>query len=217
MVSGAEAHIPSASSSPRLCPLRFSALRTGGAGEHPCRALSPVSLASEKPGRRRQSPSRGKERPAASGLRKNRRPNPRASVPCLSLIRHLAPPSPEGRQTARRGRETGVLYGLMGPGDICGDAAACVRNRSSTRAGAAKGTLKRKRLLPSRFKVGKLTFSTRLFTAASVSPSLQRPPHRGCRGTPLPRSFPGFSRARETGPPEAIPIAGPAGERLAKG
>ena len=95
-------------------------------------------------GRRRQS--RGKERPAASGLRKDRRPNPRASVPCLSLIRRFAPPSPEGRQTARRGR------------------------------GRRK----------------------------------------------MPRAFPGFSRARETGPPEAIPIGGgkkerPAGERLAKG
>ena len=52
-------------------------------------------------------------------------------------------------------------------------------------------TLKSKRLLPSRFEVGKLTFRTRLFTAASESPSLQRPAHRGCRGTSLPRSFPG--------------------------
>ena len=39
--------------------------------------------------------------------------------------------------------------------------------------------------------------------ATPMPPSLQRPLHRGCRGTPLPRSFPGFSRARETGPPEA--------------
>ena len=53
-VSGTEAHIPTASSPPRLCPLRFSARRTGGAGERPCRALSPVSPAQEKPGRRRQ-------------------------------------------------------------------------------------------------------------------------------------------------------------------
>ena len=64
-------------------------------------------------------------------------------------------------------------------------------------------TLKSKRLLPSRFKVGKLTFSIRLFPATPLSPSLQRPGHRGCRGTPLPRSFPGFSRVREIGPPEA--------------
>ena len=73
-------------------------------------------------------------------------------------------------------------------------------------------TLKSKRLLPSRFKVGKLTFRTRFSPAAPLPPSPQRPPHRGCRGTPLPRSFPGFSRARETGPPEAIPAGEAAGE-----
>ena len=50
----ADARLAPACSPPRRCPLRFSALRTGGAGERPCRALSPISLAGEKPGRRRQ-------------------------------------------------------------------------------------------------------------------------------------------------------------------
>ena len=49
---------------------------------------------------------------------------------------------------------------------------------------AVKGTLKSKRLLPSRFKVGKLMSRTRLFFAASVFPSLQRPPHRGAGAEP---------------------------------
>ncbi len=95
-----------------------------------------------------------------------------------------------------------------------------LRDRSNICAGAAKGALKSKRLLPSRFKVGKLTFRTRLFIVEPMSPSLQRPAHRGCRGGAPPRSFPGFSRARETGPPEAIPIGGkvtPPGRGLRKG
>ena len=45
-------------------------------------------------------------------------------------------------------------------------------------------TLKSKRLLPSRFKVGKLTFSTRLFIVEPMPPSLQRPPHRGAGAKP---------------------------------
>ena len=72
LVSGAEAHIPPACSPPRQSPLRFSALRTGGAGERPCRALSPVSLAPEKPGRRRprrNGPHRLPRRRKSHGLR----------------------------------------------------------------------------------------------------------------------------------------------------
>ena len=66
-------------------------------------------------------------------------------------------------------------------------------------------TLKSKRLLPSRFKVGKLTFSTHFFFAAPLPPFASAPDAPGCRGGALPRSFPGFSRVRETGPPEAYP------------
>ena len=71
-------------------------------------------------------------------------------------------------------------------------------SRGSNRpcAGAAKGTLKSKRLLPSRFKVGKLTFSTRLFPAAPLPPSLQRPPHRGAGEHPC-RAFSPVSPAQE--------------------
>ena len=37
----------------------------------------------------------------------------------------------------------------------------------------------------------------------TFAPFASAPWAPGCRGSPLPRSFPGFSRARETGPPEA--------------
>ena len=47
MVSGTEAHIPSAFSPPRLCPLRFSARRTGVQGRSPA-ALFPRFLSRER-------------------------------------------------------------------------------------------------------------------------------------------------------------------------
>ena len=71
-ISGTEMRIPPACLSSNLCPLRFSALGTGGAGGRPCRALSPVSLAQEKPGRRRprrNGPHRLPRRRKSHGLR----------------------------------------------------------------------------------------------------------------------------------------------------
>ena len=53
-----------------------------------------------------------------------------------------------------------------------------------------------------------------MFIVEPMPPSLQRPGHRGCRGGALPRSFPGFSRARETGPPEVYPRQGKTLRRL---
>ncbi len=143
------------------------------------------------------------------GKKSEKESRQRGPIPRRSPLESL--PDGQGRNRAAvspigssfRGRRTGDLHETTGPGDICGDEAACWRDRSNPCAGASKGTLKSKRLLPSRFKVGKPTFSTRLFIVEPLPPSLQRPAHRGCRGTPLPRSFPGFSRERETGPPEA--------------
>ena len=106
MVSGAEAHIPSACSPSRQSPLRFSALRTGGAGAEPRRALSPVSLAQEKPGRRRQSPSGGKgtsRRRAACERIGGRIQGRRCRVcPSSGASRHLPPR--EGRPRGGDGR-----------------------------------------------------------------------------------------------------------------
>ena len=69
--------------------------------------------------------------------------------------------------------------------------------------GAAKGTLKRKRALPAGTSAVQRCVYHPLVYRRTFAPFASAPAAPGCSGGALPRSFPGFSRVRETGPPEA--------------
>ena len=64
-------------------------------------------------------------------------------------------------------------------------------------------TLKSKRVLPAESSAAQRCVYHPLVYRRTYAPFASAPAASGCRGSPLPRSFPGFSRARETGPPEA--------------
>ena len=142
-----------------------------GAGAEPCRALSPVSLAQEKPGRRRRR--RGK----SHGLRiRGFRKRPRM----LACVRLLLLSKPKQR----------LRFGKWERGD--GKHCRSTDNHPEKQTTIAKLIQSRQAHVPHPL-VYRRTYAP--FASAPWAP--------GCRGGAPPRSFPGFSRAREIGPPEA--------------
>ncbi len=152
-----------------------------GAGAEPRRALSPVSLASEKPGRRRQS---------ATG----KQPHSTASVPHLPLISpppcvsRRRPASPRGSQTAAAGGTEALPLELLVV-TLPTSPASVRRRRGGCRTLETVNCTDQHPEKPLRFACstvsdGRLASRTRLFSAAPMPPSLQRPPHRGAGAEP---------------------------------